>query len=264
MSKEKKNRVIAIAGTALFHALLLLGFILLALRTPLPLPGEEGVEVNLGYTEVGTGRVQQPVPEPPSAPPPRPDPVPVKEELVTQDAEETLAIPASKEKKVEPKPEPEPEPVPEPEPEPDPEPPKVDPRALYRGRTQYAETGQSEGNTRQPGDQGRPDGSPDSPDYEGIGGAEEGISYDLGGRSKDTLAHPKYLSREEAIVVVRIGVDRNGTVVFASPDGRGTTTANPLLRQAARNAALHSRFIPDPNAPDEQRGTIKYKFLRQN
>ncbi len=264
MSKEKKNRVIAIAGTALFHAMLLLVFILLALRTPLPLPGEEGVEVNLGYTEVGTGRVQQPVPEPASAPPPRPDPVPVKEELVTQDAEETVAIPASKEEKVEPKPEPEPDPVPEPEPEPEPEPPKVDPRALYRGRTQDTEPGQSEGITGQPGDQGRPDGSPENPDYEGIGGAGEGISYSLIGRFSSNLVEPEYLSREQGRVVVSIWVDKDGKVVRASPGAQGTTTTDPVLRQAAQDAALRSQFTPDPNAPDEQRGTITYIFLRQN
>ena len=265
MSEEKKNKVIAIAGTALFHAVLLLVFILLALRTPLPLPGEEGVEVNLGYTDAGMGRVQQPVPQPAAAPAPRPQPTPQREELATQTTEESVAIPAQKEEKKEPKPEPvKPEPKPEPEPEPEPETPKVDPRALYQGRTQQTETGQSEGTTNQPGDQGRQDGSQDSPSYEGTGGAGEGISFSLSGRSATHLPKPEYLPREQGRVVVTIWVDKNGTVVRASAGARGTTTADPQLRRAAEEAAHRARFSQNPNAPDEQTGTITYTFLRQN
>jgi TonB family protein len=266
MSEEKKNRVIAIAGTAFFHALLLLGFLLLALRTPLPLPGEEGVEVNLGYTDVGMGRIQQPNPQPASVPAPRPEPAPQKEELATQATEETVALPAQEEVKPEPTPQPpkpEPKPQPEPEPEPEPEPPKVDPRALYPGRTQQTETGQSEGTGQQPGDQGRPNGSPDSPSYEGLGGAGDGISFSLSGRSAVHLPKPEYPSREEGSVVVTIWVDKDGKVVRATAGARGTTTTDPALRKAAEQAALRASFSPNPDAP-EQTGTITYNFRRQN
>ena len=47
-NKEKKDRGIAIAGTIAVHALVVLVLFLMAFRTPLPLPGEEGVEVDLG------------------------------------------------------------------------------------------------------------------------------------------------------------------------------------------------------------------------
>jgi len=61
---------------------LLLVFILLAaLRTPLPLPGEEGVEVNLGWDDRGYGQVQS------DAPPPKSEPVPVQEKVVQPPAE---------------------------------------------------------------------------------------------------------------------------------------------------------------------------------
>ena len=44
MSKENKDRTIAAVGTILVHALIVLALFLMAFRTPLPLPGEEGVE----------------------------------------------------------------------------------------------------------------------------------------------------------------------------------------------------------------------------
>ena len=76
MSNEKKNRTIAAIGTILVHALVLLVLFLMAFRTPLPLPGEEGVEVDLGMYNQGMGLIQpdQPaIPEPatPPAPPRR-------------------------------------------------------------------------------------------------------------------------------------------------------------------------------------------------
>ncbi|MBE0661661.1 MAG: energy transducer TonB [Bacteroidales bacterium] len=264
MSKEERNKTYAFIGTALFHALLLLLFILFALRTPLPLPGEEGVEVSLGYTDAGMGREQPSVVQPASAPAPRPEPSEQKEEIVTQTTEETVAIPAQEEEKIEPKPQPpKPEPKVEPKPDPEPEPPKVDPRALYPPRTQESQTGQNEGATGQAGDQGRPDGSPDRPSNEGIGGAGEGISFSLSGRSAVDLPDPEYPSREECNVVVTIWVDKVGKVISATAGARGTTTTDPALRKAAEQAALRARFSPNPDAP-EQTGTITYNFRRRN
>lgn len=262
MNEERNNKTFAILGTALFHALLLLIFLFLALRTPLPLPGEEGVEVNLGYTDAGMGQVQQPVTQPASSPA-RPSPAQQREELATQTTEESVALPSSRENRVEPRPQPvRPEPVTTPQPEP--EPPKVDPRALYRGRPNDAQPGQNEGVTGQPGDQGRPDGSPTGQSYDGSGGAGDGISFSLTGRSATYLPKPDYPSREQGRVVVTIWVDKEGRVVRAQPGAQGTTTADPALRKAAEEAALRARFSASPNAPDEQRGTITYVFMRQN
>lgn len=53
MSRQKKNKIIAAIGTLLVHALVLLLLFLMAFRTPLPLPGEEGVEVDLGLYNQG-------------------------------------------------------------------------------------------------------------------------------------------------------------------------------------------------------------------
>ena len=64
-NNEKKDKGIAIAGTIVVHALAVLILFLMAFRTPLPLPGEEGVEVDLGMMDQGMGNVQ---PEKPAIP----------------------------------------------------------------------------------------------------------------------------------------------------------------------------------------------------
>ena len=56
-SNEKKDKGIAAAGTIVVHALALLILFLMAFRTPLPLPGEEGVEVDLGMMNQGMGNI---------------------------------------------------------------------------------------------------------------------------------------------------------------------------------------------------------------
>ncbi|MCK5765579.1 MAG: hypothetical protein KAH26_06340, partial [Bacteroidales bacterium] len=95
---EKNNRFKGVVGTIGFHLLALLAILYFAMSTPLPLPGEEGVEVNLGSSDQGMGYVQEqsppPVQQPPPAlPPPQTDPEPEPEEdLITQDVEDTPAI----------------------------------------------------------------------------------------------------------------------------------------------------------------------------
>ncbi len=53
-----KDKYKGIIGTVLFHIALLILLIILGFSTPLPLPGEGGVEVNLGFSEEGQGDVQ--------------------------------------------------------------------------------------------------------------------------------------------------------------------------------------------------------------
>ncbi|MEE4255519.1 MAG: energy transducer TonB [Bacteroidales bacterium] len=280
---EQNNRFKGIVGTIAFHLLALLAILYFALSTPLPLPGEEGVEVNLGSSEQGMGQVQEMTPPPaeqptptPQRPQPQPEPEP-EEEMITQDVEETPAIEEEVEKKNEAEkpeeviktdPEPEKEEVieeAEPEPEPEPEPPKVNERALYKGNSNTDGEGSNQGETGQPGDQGQPDGTPDATNYKGSGGlGDEGVGYDLGGRGAKHLPKPAYDSEEQGKVVVEIKVDPNGKVVSAIAGAKGTTISDLRLRRLAEEAALRSVFASDPNAPERQRGTITYNFIRLN
>jgi len=54
----KKNKIIGIIATLSFHLILLVFFILFGFTTPLPLPEEQGVEVNLGNSDDGAGEIQ--------------------------------------------------------------------------------------------------------------------------------------------------------------------------------------------------------------
>ncbi len=290
MTTEKKNKASGIIGTILFHLGALLLLLFLALRTPLPLPGEEGVIVNLGYDETGMGEDQRDQaapaevkPQPATAQPNEPD-----DEYIVQDVEEAPAItpkktePKKKEKEIV---KPEPEPVKEvvkPEPEPEPVIPQPDPKAMYKGKSTSTTEGGQEGQTGEPGDQGDPSGTAGSNIYKGKSGIGEGtgegsgsgtgpgdgtgdgISFSLGGRGSLSLFKPAYDSKEQGKVVVTIKVDRKGNVVSAVSGAKGTNVSDQTLWQLAKDAALKSRFKEDPDAPEMQMGTITYNFIRQN
>lgn len=273
--KLDKDKRAGIIGTIIFHLILLIGLIFLALRTPLPLPGEEGVEVILGYTDAASGPVQPasqatpppPVPEPEAAPPLED----IVEEVVTQDTEETIAIPDTEpEKQDEPDEtddtetddEPvqetpaEPEIVEEPAPQ-----PEVNQRALFRGSQTANDEGGSSGVREGEGNQGQPDGLRDVQRYDGQGGEGDGPAYSLGGRGAKYLDRPSADFREQGDVVVDIWVDRSGNVKRASVSPRGTTILDANLRNTAVRAAYNSTFSEDPTAPDLQKGTITYTFI---
>lgn len=271
MTQERKDKVKASLGTILFHALLILALFFLALKTPLPLPDEEGVEVNLGYSEVGQD-VQQEQPEDRQTPPPQPVQQEVKEtqnealaeKIAEEDNDEAPAMvtkPKPKkepEKKVEkpiektvietPKEEKKPEPL-------------IDPRLLYTGKTAAG----SEGNDQQKGDKGVATGVPDAPNYSGVGGlGSEGISYNLGNRKANSLPKPIYNSNDQGRVNVRIRVDKNGRVISAEILQKGTTVSDINLHTMAIQAAQKAVFAPDPDAPEIQVGTITYNFIKIN
>jgi TonB family protein len=255
----EKDKIRGIAGTILFHALLLVGLIFMALRTPLPLPEEAGVEVNLGYSDEGMGQIQPREPAPQTAASPTVTPKESAEEFVTEDTEEAPAIkPVVKEK---PKPVDKPEVKPTPKPQPQPEPqPVVNPNAIYKGKQGSATQGGNEGITGKPGDQGKPTGDPNAGGYDGTGGSGGGVSFDLSGRSSRQIPSPPNTFRERGTVVVTIFVNRAGDVTRVISGAKGTTTASTELRQLAERAAMKAKFSPKPDAQEEQKGTITYIF----
>ena len=247
---EKKDKGIAIAGTIMVHALALLVLFLMAFRTH-PLPGEEGVEVDLGMMNQGMGNIQPEKPAIPQAVQPQQQQSKSKEDLVTQNDDEAPSL--KKPKNAKPKQE---KPAEEPK-------PTVNQRALFKGNNN-PQAGGSEGITGQPGDQGNPNGLAGIKQYEGNGGKGNGMGYDLGGRGAKSLHRPDDNFSEEGTVVVDIWVNPSGKVVRAEVSHKGTTIINSEMRQKAIQAALRSSFAVDPNAPDEQHGTITYNFVINN
>lgn len=254
-----KDKLRGIAGTVFFHALLLLVLIFMALRTPLPLPEEAGVEVNLGYSDEGMGLIQpleaalQSAASPPATPKEDPD------DYVTEDTEETPAIkPVVKEK---PKPVETPAVKPSPKTQPQTEPqPVVNPNAIYKGKQGSATQGGNEGITGKPGDQGKPTGDPNASGYDGSGGSGGGVSFDLSGRNSRQIPAPPKTFRERGIVVVTIYVNRAGDVTRISAPAKGSTTSSEQLIGLAERAARQAKFNPKADAAEEQKGTITYIF----
>ena len=247
-NKEKKDKGIAVAGTIIVHALIVLVLFLMAFRTPLPLPGEEGVEVDLGMMNQGMGNIQPEKPAIPQATQPQQQKSDSKEDIVTQNDEEAPAI--EKPKNTKPKQE---KPVEQPK-------PTINNRAIYRGNNN-PQAGGSEGITGQPGDQGDPNGLAGVRQYEGNGGRGNGTGYDLGGRGAKSLHRPDDDFSEEGKIVVDIWVNRAGQVVRAEVAKKGTDIINNTMRQKAVQAAKRSIFASDPDAPEEQHGTITYTFV---
>jgi len=126
---------------------------------------------------------------------------------------------------------------------------------------QGTSTNSSQGKTFPSGNQGSPNGSPDSDNYSGSGLGNKGVSYDLKGRNSMSIPKPQYNLQESGKVVVEITVDRNGKVVNARPGMPGSTTSNSTLFEAARKAAMKAVFNSDPKASAFQQGTITYHFL---
>jgi len=197
----------------------------------------------------GMGNIQPEKPAIPQATQPKQEQTKSKEDLVTQNDDEAPAI--EKPKVTKPKQETKPAEQPK---------PTSNPRAIYHGNNS-PQAGGSEGITGQPGDQGKPNGLAGVRKYDGNGGQGNGPGYSLGGRGAKSLHRPNDDFSEEGIIVVDIWVNPEGRVIRAEVATKGTTLINPSMREKAKQAALRSVFQSDPNAPEEQKGTITYTFV---
>ncbi len=291
--KLDKDKWKALTGTIIFHGLILFALVFLALQTPLPLPGEQGVEVSLGSTNTGLGtQAMQPQlktmkgkplptsvshPKPPS-PKPQPKPSVTHQKNLTQNIEEAPSLEKKKTKekkktvkpkKTKPEKKVSKEPVskkkadstrivkktpPQKKPQ-----PVVNQRALFK--LAPGSQNQSQGIKKGTGDQGKPHGFKESNAYNGRGGKGQGISFSLGNRGAKFLDKPSASFTEQGTVVVSIEVNPQGQVTNARVFAKGTTVVSENLRQLAVRAARNSLFSTDPTAPGIQIGTITYHFI---
>ncbi len=285
--KMDKDKWKALIGTIIFHGLLLLALAFLALQTPLPLPGEQGVEVSLGTTNAGQGNQAmqtqlktmkaKPLPKIShpklSSPKPQPKPGVTHQKNLTQNTEEAPSLERKKKKetvkpkKTKPKKKISKEPVTKKKVHPSqtvkktPPPKKIQQVVNQRALFKLAPGNQSQGIKGGAGDQGKPHGFKESNAYNGRGGKGQGISFSLGDRGAKFLDKPSASFTEQGTVVVRIEVNPQGKVVNARVFAKGTTVVSENLRQLAVRAAKNSLFSSDPAAPGIQIGTITYHFI---
>jgi colicin import membrane protein len=265
----QKNGII---GTIVYHIIILLILLFFGFSAPLPPQGDEGILINFGDSPRGLGnrepmqaelKPQEKVEQ--SQPAQKTDISGTKQELLTQDFEEAPVV-ASKEVKKKKEPEKEivreTKPVTEEKKE-EVKQPVVNTRALYSGKSPGTETG-SQGITETGGNQGNPDGSPESDNYIGSGLGTTGIGFDLEGRSGVHLPPPPANFQRGGVVIVEILVDQEGRVVSAREGVRGSTTQDITLLKLAREAALKSKFSAKSDAAVHQKGYITYTFRVRN
>jgi TonB family protein len=89
------------------------------------------------------------------------------------------------------------------------------------------------------------------------------IYYALENRYHLRLPVPVYQCQGSGLIEVRIVVDQNGRVVQAEINQPGTGTSEACLEEAAKRAALRTRFNADFQAAARQVGTITYHFIAQ-
>ena len=248
--EEKKSFAI----TSIIFVILFILFFYLGL-TSLDPPPENGIAVNFGTTEFGSGNIQ-----PTEAIQSAPKAVAAKEaaasneNVLSQDIEEAVVIKEAK--KIQPTKETAKEEV-KPKPKEIPKPSKSTSDALsslINGPKSDGKAQGGEGNDNVAGDKGSPNGNPYANSYYG-----SGSGWGLNGRSISSRGKEVQKCNEFGTVVVQITVNRNGNVIAAKYT-KGTTNTNPCLIEPALATARKYRWQPDPKAPETQIGFITVNF----
>ncbi|WP_294617842.1 TonB family protein [uncultured Bacteroides sp.] len=267
MNQKKRGKYIGLAGALLVHVVVVALLILVGFT--LPEQSEEGgVPVMMGEVPDAWGAADPSLVEVETMPEAAAPEVPeeAEQEILTQEAEETVAIkPKAEEKKTEVK-----------------KPEKSAAERAEEARRLAAEKAERErkaaeeaarkrvagafGKGAQMGDKGTTEGAgvQGSPTGNSSAGAADGTggygTFNLGGRSigEGGLPRPAYNVQDEGKVVVTITVNPAGQVIATSIN-RQTNTVNPALRKAAEDAAKKARFNA-VSGLNNQTGTITYYF----
>jgi len=272
--KFEKNNIIALIGSIVFHLAILLVLYFTVLKTIVP-EEDSGIMVNFGNVNLAAGQFE-PRGEPASsdmtaAPPPQPAPPTPREEMITQDLEESVSL-TNKKKEEERKKKKEQEEARRKEAE------QRKAEAERKKQTDeqrrkeqairdrvagaFGSTAGSENSNRgdAAGDsdnQGNPFGNSDSGANEGVGGIG---SFNLNGRSISAggLPRPAYTIQEEGRIVINITVDPRGNVIMAEI-GKGTNIDHATMRKSALEAARKAKFN-SIQGTNNQSGTITYRY----
>jgi TonB family protein len=259
--QQRKDKIKGVAATVIFHSALLYVLLFYGYQKPFPPPLEEGILISFGNTQTGRGVEQPRISEPVQ---PRSQPVRTREEQpnLTQDYEDAPAIeqPRKRRSRTNPDKKPDVKPVEQPsQPEkPVEKPREVNRNALFPGKGTANSQGQ--GDEREAGNQGAQSGAAGG-SSSGTGLGLSGSGASLEGRSLEgKLPEPAYGVQQSGRVIVRIKVDRDGNVVEAKADQRGSTVMDATLYTAAEQAARRAKFSSSPNSPYRQDGIIIYVF----
>ena len=278
-----KDDIYSLIGTLAFHGALLALLWFNVLRTEVP-DEDGGILVNFGNVDAAAGTFEpkytgvEPPQETTTPPPPEPEPQveTPKQEMITQDLEESVNLEQEAKKKAEEKRKREAEEKKrkeEAEKERIRKEKEAEAKRLAEEQRKKEQAisnkvagafgiGNAQGNSQGDaatgtGNQGSPFGNSDHGANEGVGGYG---SFNLNGRSIGAggLPRPAYTVQEEGRIVVNITVDPKGNVIFAEV-GRGTNIDNASMRKSALEAARKAKFNQISGA-NNQSGTITYVY----
>ncbi len=286
-SFEKEKNLKASVYTGIICVLLLILFFFLQWTLPqIPPPSfGEGIEVNLGNSETGLGDVAPQSPGEPSASEDIKSASPINTpqaavQKINTDATDDGDAPAINKSNAKPVTKPAVEPSreirkvnPTAAVNPTPVPPK--PKAVFKGGTSTTTSGnradsyngvRNQGVAGGKGDQGNPNGNPNSDSYKGNAssgnggnGGSGGVSIRSGLAGRNFARLPSFEDdfNENAKVAVDVTVDRAGNVTVAVVNQRGTTTTNQNIRSIALRKA---RSLKMTAGNEEQTGTLVFNF----
>ncbi len=282
---ERNKNLKASGITLLICGLLFILFFFVQWSLPnIPPPVvEEGIEVNLGNSETGIGDIAPQTPGEPSklaepvanTPPPTSKPAAQQLQNIATDENETdeaavINKPSKTVVKVKPNNNP---PIVSRKPKVIalPTPPSPKPRAQMGKYSGGNGTGGNNGDTYNgvknqgiaggTGDQGKPNGNPNSDSYTGNGGTgNSGVTIRSGLSGRHFAKLPSFEDdfNEPAKVAVDIMVDKSGNVTSANINLSGTTTTNSNIRNIALRKAKQLKL--NAGSEDEQTGTIVFNF----
>jgi len=241
-------------------------------------PEEYGIAVNFGNTDFGSGNIQPK--EPVKSTPQNVNEIPqpeaskaeptasseAKEEVLTADNAEEIAIKKQKEAEAkakaiaDAKAKAEADRIAKEKREQEEKKKKLD-ALIGEVSNSNGTTSGSEGNDNKVGDKGQLDGDPYAPSYfGGQGTGSGGVGYGLNGRGRASYKTLKQDCNESGMVVVRIVVNQSGNVIEAVPGVKGTTNTTQCLLDPAKKIALSHKWPADPNAPLKQIGFVSVNF----
>jgi hypothetical protein len=287
-SFEREKNLKASAYTAGICLLLFLLFFFLQWTLPQIPPPDfgEGIEVNLGNSETGSGDIAPQIPGEPSATQETESAVPktssqAAEQKVQPDAYDDGDAPAISKPVNKPSNKPLIDPAhttrkitPATVTNPKPAPPK--PKAVFKGGTSTTTSGnradsyngvRNQGVAGGKGDQGNPNGNPNSDSYKGNAASGNGGSGGTGGVSIRSGLNGRRITRlpsfedefnENAKVAVDITVDKAGNVIAAVINLSGTTTTNQNMRAIALRKARSLKL--NAGTEEQQTGTLVFNF----
>ncbi|HEY4150744.1 MAG TPA: hypothetical protein VGM41_17520 [Chitinophagaceae bacterium] len=289
---EARKNMQAATITAAVLGLILVLLLIVGWETPQAPPPvvDQGLEVNLGSSDMGLGNDQPFQPGPPAAKdeqrytPPKPvvaekeevkdpetndkDPdAPVIKKPVISKPNATKIAEKEPVKKTPKKVMPKADPVPQP-----PRPKTLMPKGINgtsptggNDASTYKKGG-NEGIAGGKGDQGQPGGNPDSKNYVGGGHGNSGVTIRNGLEGRYIAHAYNYQGdfNENAKVSVDVVVDKSGNVISATYQVKGSTTSDAAYREKAIEIIRKSKLNANPNGEDEQRGTLTVDFRVKN